>query len=145
MGARTTAREAAVQMLYAWEASQEQLDRVIREYWRETPGDAEGRAYADETVRGVVERREDLDARITRASDNWRLERMTRVDRNVLRLGAYELCHRVDVPRAVILDESVELAKRFGTEESGKFVNGVLERVANELGPRPGDAQPPRG
>ena len=144
MGARTTAREAAVQMLYAWEASQEQLDRVIREYWRETPGDAEGRAYADETVRGVAERREELDARITRASDNWRLERMTRVDRNVLRLGTFELCHRVDVPRAVILDESVELAKRFGTEESGKFVNGVLERVANELGPRPGDA-PPRG
>ena len=140
MGARTTAREAAVQMLYALEASDEALDSVIRDYWRETPGDAEGRAYADEMVRGVAERRDDIDARITRASDNWRLERMTRVDRNVLRLGTYELCHREDVPRAVILDESVELAKRFGTEESGKFVNGVLERVANELGVRAADA-----
>jgi len=140
MGARTTAREAAVQMLYALEASDEPLDHVIRDFWRETPGDAEGRPYADEMVRGVAVSRDDLDSRITRASDNWRLERMTRVDRNVLRLGTYELCHRHDVPRAVILDESVELAKRFGTEESGKFVNGVLERVANEVGPRAADA-----
>ncbi len=133
MGARTTAREAALQMLYALEASDEPLERVIREFWRETPGDAEGRAYADEVVRGVHEGREQLDERIRRASDNWRLERMTRVDRNVLRLGAYELAFRDEVPRAVILDESVELAKRFGTEESGKFVNGVLERVASDL------------
>ena len=64
---------------------------------------------------------------------------MTRVDRNVLRLGTYELSRKDDVPRAVILDESVELAKRFGTEESGKFVNGVLERIANEIGRQDAD------
>lgn len=134
MGARTTAREAAVQMLYALEASGQSIERVIRDYWRETPGDAEGRAYADEVVRGVERERADIDEWITRASENWRLERMTRVDRNVLRLGAYELRYQRDIPRAVILDESVELAKRFGTEESGKFVNGVLERIATDLG-----------
>ncbi|HSC88713.1 MAG TPA: transcription antitermination factor NusB [Polyangiaceae bacterium] len=136
MGARTSAREAALQMLYAVEAADQPLDEVIRDYWRETPGDAEGRAYADEAVRGVTGRLEDVDGRIQAASENWRLERMTRVDRNVLRLGTYELCFCLDVPRAVILDESVELAKRFGTEESGKFVNGVLERIANEFAAR---------
>ncbi|HEY3236115.1 MAG TPA: transcription antitermination factor NusB, partial [Polyangiaceae bacterium] len=65
---------------------------------------------------------------------NWRLERMTRVDRNVLRIGAWELLSRSDVPRAVILDEAVELAKRYGTEESGAFVNGVLDRIADDCG-----------
>ena len=69
MGARTTAREAAIQMLYALEASGEPIERVIREYWRETPGDAEGRAYADDVVRGVAEEREAIDERIVRASE----------------------------------------------------------------------------
>ncbi len=76
----------------------------------------------------------ELDERVTKASTNWRIERMARVDRNVLRLGAWELAHREDVPRAVVLDEAVELAKRFGSEESGPFVNGVLDRVADDLG-----------
>jgi N utilization substance protein B len=134
MGARTTAREAALQLLYAHEAAEEPLDDVLRVYWRETPGDPEGRSYAEAITRGVVERRAEVDQAITRASQNWRLERMTRVDRNVLRIGTYELMVVTDVPRAVILDEAVELAKRFGTEESGKFVNGVLERIANDLG-----------
>lgn len=120
-------------MLYAIEASGDSSERTIREYWRETPGDAEGRPYADEAVRGVSEERERIDEYIVQASENWRLDRMTRVDRNILRLGTYELLHQGDVPRAVILDESVELAKRYGTEESGKFVNGVLERIATVL------------
>lgn len=134
MGARTTAREAALQMLFAIEASEAELEQVIGDFWRELPADAEGRAYADEAVRGVRGTLEDIDARVTRASTNWRLERMTRVDRNVLRLGTWELAHRSDVPRAVVLDEAVELAKRFGSDESGPFVNGVLDRVADDLG-----------
>jgi N utilization substance protein B len=134
MGARTTAREAALQMLYAIEATEHGVERVINEYWRETPGDAEGRPYADDLVRGVSERRSDIDERIRSASEHWRLERMARVDRNILRVGAYELMALHDVPRAVIIDEAVELAKRFGTDESGKFVNGVLDRIAQDLG-----------
>jgi len=134
MGARTTAREAALQMLYALEASGDPVDEVIRDYWAEMPGDAEDRAYADALVRGVAASLTRLDQLVSAASSNWRLERMTRVDRNLLRLGAHELVARQEVPRAVVLDEAVELAKRFGTAESGAFVNGVLDRVADDCG-----------
>ncbi len=142
MGARSTAREAALQMLFALDASGAPADTVIGDYWRETPGDAEGRGYADELVRGIARDLEATDTRIRTASRNWRLERMTRVDRNVLRLGAWELEHRLDIPRAVILDEAVEIAKRYGTEESSSFVNGVLDRIADDCGRKDGDAPP---
>jgi N utilization substance protein B len=134
MGARTTAREAALQMLYALEASAGSPGQVIGDFWRELPGDPEGREYADAIVAGVAEGGNALDERIRAASKNWRLERMTRVDRNILRMGAWELEHRSEVPRAVIIDEAVELAKRYGTDESGAFVNGVLDRIADDCG-----------
>ena len=121
-------------MLYAIDATGNDVDQAISDFWRELPGDAEGRQYADDLVRGVREGAEKLDARIRAASQNWRLERMARIDRNALRLGTYELLTRTDVPRAVILDEAVELAKRFGGDESSKFVNGVLDRIADDLG-----------
>jgi len=121
-------------MLFAIDATGGDVDDAIRDFWRELPGDAEGREYADQLVRGVREGADKLDERIRAASQNWRLERMARIDRNALRLGAYELLTRTDVPRAVILDEAVELAKRFGSEESSKFVNGVLDRIADDLG-----------
>jgi N utilization substance protein B len=134
MGARTGGREAALKMLFAVEASQTDFDSAIALFWREFGGDPETRPYADESVRGVLEERDGLDEIIRTASENWRIERMTRVDRNVLRLGTWELKHRVDVPRAVVLDEAIELAKRYGSEESGAFVNGVLNQVAEDLG-----------
>ncbi len=134
MGARSSGRESALQMLFAMEAGGGSAERVIAAYWRESPGDPEGREYADRAVRGVAGELEKVDEVIRKASTNWRLERMARVDRNVLRIGAWELLQRSDVPRAVILDEAVELAKRFGSEESGAFVNGVLDRVASEVG-----------
>jgi len=134
MGARTTGREAALQMLFALEAGGGSAERAISNYWRLTPGDPEGREYADKLVRGVAENLADVDETIRKASVNWRVERMARVDRNVLRLGAWELSRSSDVPRAVILDEAVELAKRFGSEHSGSFVNGVLDRIAEDLG-----------
>lgn len=121
-------------MLFALEMGGEPASRVVATYWRETPGDPEGRAYADEVVLGVAEDLPAVDEAIRKASTNWRLERMARVDRNVLRLGAWELLRRIEVPRAVILDEAVELAKRFGSEDSGAFVNGVLDRIAENLG-----------
>jgi transcription antitermination protein NusB len=143
MGARTTAREAALQMLFAIDATGGDADQAISDFWRELPGDAEGREYADALVRGVRDGAEKLDERIRAASQNWRLERMARIDRNALRLGTYELLTRTDVPRAVILDEAVELAKRFGGEESSKFVNGVLDRIADDLGRQDNDKGPP--
>ena len=121
-------------MLFALEAGGGSTARVIATFWRESPGDPEGRDYADDIVRGVGDGMEAVDAIIRKASTNWRMERMARVDRNVLRLGTWELRHSLNVPRAVILDEAVELAKRFGSEESGAFVNGVLDRVATNLG-----------
>jgi len=121
-------------MLFAMEAGGGSAERVIAAFWRETPGDPEGRDYADRAVRGVADGLEKVDEVIRKASTNWRLERMARVDRNVLRLGAWELVHAPDVPRAVILDEAVELAKRFGGEDSGAFVNGVLDRIATDVG-----------
>jgi N utilization substance protein B len=138
MGARTGGREAALKMLFGIEATQADPESAILLYWREFGGDVETRAYADESVRGVAAERAALDETIGGASEHWRIERMTRVDRNVLRLGTWELRHRTDVPTEVILDEAVELAKRYGSEESGAFVNGVLAQIAGTL--RPGDA-----
>jgi N utilization substance protein B len=136
MGARHSGREAALQMLFQMEGSGASADVVIELYWRNfiDGADPEGRPYADEVVRGVEATRDDLDRHIVEASTHWRLERMARVDRNVLRLGTWELVHRPDVPRAVILDEAVELAKAFGTDESSAFVNGVLNRIAETIG-----------
>jgi N utilization substance protein B len=133
-GARHTGREAALQMLFQMEGSGATAEDAIELFWRAFEGEPEGRPYADEAVRGIAGAMAELDKLITAASAHWRLERMARVDRNVLRLGAWELRSRADVPRAVILNEAVELAKTFGTEESGSFVNGVLNRIADDLG-----------
>jgi N utilization substance protein B len=122
-------------MLFQLEASAVDADQVVALFWRNfEEADPEGRPYADEAVRGVAGALEEIDKAVATASAHWRLERMARVDRNILRLGTWELLRKVDVPRAVILDEAVELAKTYGTEESGAFVNGVLNRVAETLG-----------
>lgn len=140
MGARSTAREAALQMLYALDSTGLDVERVIADYWKEAPGDPEGRDYANQLVRGVASSLTSTDALIEAASQNWRIGRMSRVDRNVLRIGAWELSQRLEVPRAVILDEAVETAKRFGNEDSGAFVNGVLDRVADDCGRHDADS-----
>lgn len=123
-------------MLFAMEASGASADQAIELYWRSFAADAdpEGKAYADACVRGVGGAGVALDEQIGKASQNWRIERMARVDRNVLRLGTWELANRADVPRAVVLDEAVELAKAYGTDDSSAFVNGVLNKVADALG-----------
>jgi len=121
-------------MLFAFDTTGDGVDQILFDYWRETPGEVEGRAYADVIVRGVITQLEEVDRRITSASAHWRLDRMNRVDRNVLRIGAWELTQRTETPRAVVLDEAVELAKRYGTEDSGSFVNGVLDRIADDCG-----------
>jgi N utilization substance protein B len=83
--------------------------------------------YARRLVEGTVAHLEEIDGLLRAQADNWRLERMPAVDRNVLRLAVYELMHELDVPKLVVLDEAVELAKRFGSEQSGRFVNGLLD------------------
>ena len=85
-------------------------------------------------MRGVLSIREEVDGNLEAASQNWRIARMPKVDRNVLRIGIWELIAKKDIPRPVVIDEAVELAKRFGSENSGTFVNGVLDKVAELLG-----------
>ncbi len=134
MGARTQGREAALQILYAVEVAGGDVESAIADFWRELPGEAEGREYAAEIVRGVASQRKVIDERIRAASTNWRLERMARIDRSLLRIGTWELVERSDVPRPVIIDEAVDLAKRYGTKDSGAFVNGVLDGIADGCG-----------
>jgi N utilization substance protein B len=124
-------------MLFQLEGSGVSSEQAIELFWRTfEDADPEGKPYADAIVRGVADNLDGIDKKVTAASQNWRLERMSRVDRNLLRLGTWELMFRSDVPRAVILDEAVELAKSFGTDESSGFVNGVLDRIAENLGRR---------
>lgn len=134
MGARSSGRQAALQMLFSIDAHHCDVEAVIRSFWLEFDAEPEGREYADELVRGVYESLDRVDERIRQASTNWRIERMARVDRNLLRMAAHELLNCTTVPRAVIIDEAVELAKLFGTEDSSSFVNGVLDRIAEDAG-----------
>lgn len=93
----------------------------------EPPSDPE---YYGDAVRGVWEHRDEIDGLIRQTAEHWRLERMALVDRNILRLGAYEICHSADVPYVVAINEAVDLAKRFGSEESGAFINGILDKIS---------------
>jgi N utilization substance protein B len=94
---------------------------------------SEARPFAEKLVRGVRQNQGELDAQIQSASRNWRLERMARVDRNLIRLALYELKHADDVPAKVAINEAIEIAKRYGTSESSAFVNGILDRCLEDL------------
>jgi transcription antitermination factor NusB len=133
MGKRRRARELAIQVLFHMECNPgdpgESFDRVCGSFGPPK----EVRAYSREVVAGVWENKAALDRLIRRASKNWRVERMSRVDRNILRIAIYEVVYREDVPPKVSIDEAVELGKRYGTEESGAFINGILDHIYNEL------------
>jgi N utilization substance protein B len=134
-GRRTRARERALQALYQIDVAAEGIDEALAAFWRSfEPVEREVRDLAEAMVRGVAEHRRQVDAAIEEASSNWRLDRMARVDRNVLRLAVYELVG-TDVPVKVVINEAIELGKKFGSESSGAFVNGVLDRVAAGLAP----------
>jgi transcription antitermination protein NusB len=102
--------------------------------WREATGE-EVPAFTEELVAGVEQQRDDLDILIGETAKGWSVDRMAAVDRAILRLAAFELLHRPDTPLAVAIDEAVESAKELSTEDSGRFVNGVLGRIAADLGP----------
>jgi transcription antitermination protein NusB len=132
-GSRRKAREAALQVLYQIDLSGEDAERAIALFAEYLAQAEELEPFATELVRGCAAQREAIDAKIREVSRHWRLERMARVDRNVLRLATFELLFMADVPKRVTLNEAVELAKRFGDEDSSSFVNGVLDRIASEL------------
>ena len=123
------ARERALELLYEADAKAATVDEILAGL------PVRPDAYAIDVVTGVSENAAPIDELISRLAPDWPIERMPTVDRAVLRLGVYELGQRPDVPTAVILDEAVALAKRYSTEESGRFVNGVLAAAAKELRP----------
>lgn len=123
-----------MQMLYQMEASEVSADAAITLFWANLGAGHEGEDFANKIVRGFEKDHERIDGMIRNVSQHWRLERMTRVDRNILRLACFELLAMEDIPRRVTLNEAVELAKRYGSDGSGGFVNGVLDRIASDLG-----------
>jgi N utilization substance protein B len=116
-------------MLYQWDMTREPIDAVMEAYWRVRSTLDETRKRADALARGAHADLEVIDAAIAKASTNWRFERLAAVDRNVLRLGVFELMREPDTPAAVVIDEAVEMARRFGAADSPAFVNGVLDAI----------------
>jgi N utilization substance protein B len=136
-GARRTGRAYALQLLYARDGDPAtDLSGPVMSWAGEFDLEIEPAAqtFARDLVAAAVERAGEIDDLIASASKNWRIDRMSRVDRNILRLGACELLGFRDVPVKVVINEAVELAKRFGTAESSAFVNGVLDRIAGAVG-----------
>ena len=134
---RRQARERALSLLYEAEVKDVSPDAVLARL------PAEPDRFAAEVVAGVGGHAEEIDGWLRRFARDWAVERMPAIDRALLRIGVYELLHRPDVPTAVVISEAVELASRFSTEDSGRFVNGLLARVAEEVrGPPPPEAPP---
>jgi transcription antitermination protein NusB len=129
MGKRSKARECALQMLYQWDMTREPMDRVAGLFWQVRSGTDEMKAMAERLARGAQGELEKLDETIGAALTRWRFERVAPLDRNVMRIAAYELMREPQTPSAVVIDEAVELAKRFGEADSPAFVNGVLDAV----------------
>ena len=158
MGKRREARERAVQFLFQHDLNPpEDLDAALEHFWTtqrraaltdedkatwgqrvELPPasaeDAATRLFADPLIRGTVEHRDECDEVIKKHAKNWDLHRIATVDRNVMRLAIYEMLYREDIPPVVSINEAVELAKRFGDKDSRAFVNGILDRIATEVG-----------
>ncbi|MCS7337798.1 MAG: transcription antitermination factor NusB [Verrucomicrobiae bacterium] len=158
MSRRRIARERAMQFLVQHDLNPaEDLDRALDEFWqtdltelaesgqRKTkkaePGAANGlcgsdvelRLFADALIRGTIEHMSEIDALIKKHAKNWDLPRMATVDRNLLRLAIYEMLHREDIPPVVSINEAIEIAKKYSTEDSGRFVNGILDKIRAEL------------
>ena len=126
---RSHCRELALQFLYQAEFSGSRRGPEVARFWQHFRQGRKTPDYLLELVEGVAAHLEELDALITRYSEHWRLERMAAVDRNLLRLAAYELLYEPKIPPKVVINEAVELAKLYGTEDSGAFVNGILDRI----------------
>jgi len=142
MGTRRKGRELAVQALYQIELTGESSAAALRLFYERAEAGLHAKEFSAALVDGVRTHQAQLDELIAAASQHWRLERLSRVDRNVLRVAAYELSHTPAVPTSVVLDEAIEIARRFGTKESAEFVNGILDQIAEQLGVK--DAMPQR-
>ena len=129
MRKRTKAREYALQMLYQLDAAHAEPQQTIQDFWVYHAASHDVRAFATQLVQGTLEHLTQINGLIATYASNWEIGRMAVVDRNILRMGAYELLYCGEIPPKVSLNEAVELAKRFGDEESSKFVNGILDTI----------------
>jgi N utilization substance protein B len=128
MGSRHQSRERALQILFQYDIHGKP-GVWLDEFWKQYQAPEDVKTFAELLVNGVLEHKKDLDALIGKHATNWKVSRMQIVDRNILRLGSYELLYLEDVPAKVSMNEAIELAKDFGDEEAAKFVNGILDRV----------------
>jgi N utilization substance protein B len=132
---RRKAREFALQMLFQLDIRKEKPTLTLfKRFWTEFEPDNEVRAFTEEIVKGTFKHMKVINMKILASAKNWSLDRMATVDRNVLRMAAYEILYRMDIPPSVTINEAIELAKKFGTDESGAFVNGILDNVARMAG-----------
>lgn len=135
MSKREQARVLAVQALYQWDLRSDDFADHVSDFLAESTQDSEVYFFARELTLGAWNARENADRIIHEAAVHWEVSRMAAVDRNILRLAIFELSERFDIPARVTLDQAIELAKRFGTAESGGFVNGILDNVLRRLRP----------
>jgi transcription antitermination protein NusB len=132
---RRQAREYALQILFQIDFTEKKLGRrELDEFWADKKENKEIRKFAEELVKGTLEKLEDIDALIEKLAENWILGRMAAVDRNILRFAAFEILYRKDIPSAVTINEALEIAKKYSSSESAPFLNGVLDRLAKEAG-----------
>jgi N utilization substance protein B len=129
MGARRKARELALQMLYQHDMSGNPPDMIVSTFEDLQKSKPNTREFAIKVFKGTVANLPKIDDMIVAQADNWRIERMAVVDRNIIRMSIYEFLHENDTPKLVIIDEAIEIAKRFGTQKSSQFINGILDGI----------------
>ncbi len=130
MRKRTQGRELTLQILYQYEINPQDLEPLLQIFWQEhSEASEEIRHFTEALVKGTVEHREELDQVIGRYTENWELHRMASIDRNILRFATFELLFREDIPPKVTINEAVDIAKKYSNEDSGKFVNGILDKI----------------
>ncbi len=134
MGIRRRGRELALQALYQIEITGDASPAPLELFWSYFEGNAKARDFARRLVSGVVMHREEIDQLIEQSTDHWKLSRMPKVDLAILRLASYELLFCPDIPLNVSIDEAIEVSKRFSSEDSATFINGVLDHVAASSG-----------
>lgn len=120
-------------MLFQLDLAGGEPDGIFDEFWASREADADSRTFAEHLVRGVHARSTELDGVIAGSSENWRVDRMAVVDRNVLRVAVYEMLLDPETPPLVIIDEAIEVGKRFGSEKSGSFINGILDGIRRRI------------
>ena len=132
---RRRAREYALQILFQIDfRGKEIASKDIEAFWSDKDASEDIRKFTEDLVKGTLQRLEEIDSMIERVAENWILNRMAAVDRNILRLAAYEILYRKDIPLAVTINEALEIAKKFSTSEAAPFINGVLDKLAEESG-----------